>query len=1191
MKALLGVLSLVLIATIQPVVAMPIETTCTISGVLTSDTTWSPAICDPYVVGGNVRVDEGVTLTIRPGTTVRFQQGFGLEVEGTLIARGLPTAMITLTSNQMTPGPNDWNGLEFTDASVDAILDDSDAYVRGSALQYVVIEYATSPYFPGAALRLSQSAPFIDHCIIRNNGSGGLYATVDGGELYLRNNLFSGNAHVGIDASHSSALTPSSPGGIYVARNTFTQNNTGVRAPFTALRVQSGWAAIDGNIITENSNDIGGVEGIVVDVEQGIISNNVIADNVGTSILADGVSNTGPLTITGNLITANHIPGDADLLRGRGSIEIRVPQQVHISANQIAANTKGSPPLPANLAAIFGAQYLEVPLDVTNNFWGTTDTQAIEASIWHYADDSALPEIRYAPFRSKPLPIPTAGPAPSLIAADLAAAPGSVVAVGGSGFPAGSMINLSVYGEAIGALQADSAGSFGFNLATESIGPGRYEISATASSGSGAMTSLLLDSAAPLRQQEFPARVFVLPVDAAPSPTPTPLPSSTPLPTRTPQPTVAPDPSPSIAPTETTISAGVGPVAVAPTPAPTSSAGGIAEAEATSATAGGRWQPAALLPWSYWGLLGLLGLLWLVEVTLNRRRIAASLRTVFRSGASHLQQIKLGGDQANLEKQLAQVTADLGRTTWEQQVIHPTLIATFEQLATSFQQRTRLQADLAALDAQITHAHETQSQVKADYARQIKAAQEQQKATTGQLNQIRVLAQASAKQFSRIRGEQQRVAAEIQATRARLNTLAASMAADRAAQESTLNGVIAALEQQQATLAAQLQDSEVESARLHEAQAPIMAEVTASEHQIARLQEEQRQALQPIEARRAELQQRQRETNDAVSATLREIESGFARLGVQVAQARPVSAALDPGYAQLDLLQQQLRERSNQHDLLRARQASADRSAPRTVALLAVGLLGTIGVGLMTARNADRLLAATQRPSVTLPEGAMSAPTAMSLPPATATPVPVISDGVYQSTIYPYGFVVIEGGQLTFIIGNHEGVIVQPATYEVLDSRSIKLSWVDDSQPSEIHFEADRDHIELQLDQETTRYQRITMPDQATISQTIVGKWKPEDTGVLLFPSAIGFQDDGTFVMFDPIFDLPAGTGPCRFEARMVLRCGPLSSTVTDYSGQDEIWLIVLQLEDNAMTLSSHGVMPGEGFQDSFVRLSTSVQP
>jgi parallel beta-helix repeat protein len=94
---------------------------------LARDTTWSGDV----IVTGDVHVPEGVTLTIAPGTKVRFRkldEGsdrnlFGIEspyypqaeivVTGRLLAKGTADRPILFTSAEGKPQPGDWGTLNF----------------------------------------------------------------------------------------------------------------------------------------------------------------------------------------------------------------------------------------------------------------------------------------------------------------------------------------------------------------------------------------------------------------------------------------------------------------------------------------------------------------------------------------------------------------------------------------------------------------------------------------------------------------------------------------------------------------------------------------------------------------------------------------------------------------------------------------------------------------------------------------------------------------------------------------------------------------------------------------------------------------------------------------------------------------------------------------------------------------------
>lgn len=91
------------------------------------DTTWSGIV----LIKGDVYVPPGVTLTVAPGTVVKFrkideksdQNMFNIDspyypeaeliIRGKLIARGTPEKQIVFTSAEMTPNPADWGAINF----------------------------------------------------------------------------------------------------------------------------------------------------------------------------------------------------------------------------------------------------------------------------------------------------------------------------------------------------------------------------------------------------------------------------------------------------------------------------------------------------------------------------------------------------------------------------------------------------------------------------------------------------------------------------------------------------------------------------------------------------------------------------------------------------------------------------------------------------------------------------------------------------------------------------------------------------------------------------------------------------------------------------------------------------------------------------------------------------------------------
>lgn len=87
-----------------------------VGGPIAIDMTWTEDK-SPYIVVQHTEVAEDATLTIDPGVTVKFED-YALMIRGALVARGTKEKMITFTSNQGSPEPGDWKGIQLDRKSV-----------------------------------------------------------------------------------------------------------------------------------------------------------------------------------------------------------------------------------------------------------------------------------------------------------------------------------------------------------------------------------------------------------------------------------------------------------------------------------------------------------------------------------------------------------------------------------------------------------------------------------------------------------------------------------------------------------------------------------------------------------------------------------------------------------------------------------------------------------------------------------------------------------------------------------------------------------------------------------------------------------------------------------------------------------------------------------------------------------------
>ena len=267
-----------------------------VSGTISS-TTWT-ASDGPYIVIEDILVQNGSTLTIEAGTTVKFLSEKQLQVKGMLIARGTSSSKITFTSNETNPSKGDWEYIKFFDESTDASFSGT-SYTGGSIMEYCIVEYAEY------GLDISDASPFINYSEIRYNGKSG--SSYDHG-IGIRSqsgaspritNCDIHNNDMGVDIYYSSSngnfisyntIRDNSPrGGGEVDYATFSyntiKNNTYSSSegydPAAGIKVSGG--TVEHNIIHGNHSSSSRTVASGLYIEYPDASNNILYNNTGHS--------------------------------------------------------------------------------------------------------------------------------------------------------------------------------------------------------------------------------------------------------------------------------------------------------------------------------------------------------------------------------------------------------------------------------------------------------------------------------------------------------------------------------------------------------------------------------------------------------------------------------------------------------------------------------------------------------------------------------------------------------------------------------------------------------------------------------------------------------------------------------------------------------------------------------------------
>lgn len=152
---------------------LTIQKGATVGGAISGNVTWTNA--NEYIVTADVGVTPGSKLTIEPGTTIRFEPGFKLVVDGQLVAAGKKDSLISFIRNKT----GKWGYIELRGSENNAVFDGNGQLISGTILEYVLIEYAGG-YYSGVnfgGIKINACSPMIRKSIIRycsgnNNGAG-----------------------------------------------------------------------------------------------------------------------------------------------------------------------------------------------------------------------------------------------------------------------------------------------------------------------------------------------------------------------------------------------------------------------------------------------------------------------------------------------------------------------------------------------------------------------------------------------------------------------------------------------------------------------------------------------------------------------------------------------------------------------------------------------------------------------------------------------------------------------------------------------------------------------------------------------------------------------------------------------------------------------------------------------------------
>ncbi|MEI6816192.1 MAG: T9SS type A sorting domain-containing protein [Bacteroidota bacterium] len=398
-----------------------------VSGVISTNTIWDLA-GSPYIITGLVTVQQA-TLTILPGVTVKFNDGQELYVHdsGKLIALGTVTDSITFMSNSQTPTIGIYVGIYGMGSSSSPYLMKFNycnflyshyaIYINlGSTSDTLNIKnstFNTNTY--GLFGQISGRTGYVDSSNFINNTTG-----INTNFMVVTNTIFSSNQK-GIDLADDGLFTNCK----------FLSNQTGVFTPANAkfyncefISNQRGiLPGLNNNIVNcrIDSNSVYGIlpadwDSIIhcsikynkIGIKTSLGNNPVLVSDCEIAYDSVGVYNSGgqgPLVIQNNSLQFNrigvevyHQSGWLNLIMNENvfendSIGFKVDDMLsisNISCNKFCNNTYRDVFFHSIIAG----------LNISNNYWCTTDTSMIESRIFDGHDSSGVHLLTISPVDS-----------------------------------------------------------------------------------------------------------------------------------------------------------------------------------------------------------------------------------------------------------------------------------------------------------------------------------------------------------------------------------------------------------------------------------------------------------------------------------------------------------------------------------------------------------------------------------------------------------------------------------------------------------------------------------------------------------------------------------------------------------------------------------------------------------------------
>lgn len=237
---------------------------------------------DTVIVEGHLLVPSGSQLVIAPGTLVRFNSYYRIDVMGSLVALGTSLDSIVFTVkdtanfNDLSHGRGGWSGIRFRQVSS---TEDSSIF-KYCKFQFSKATEDSLNCYGGAILSIGFNKLRISNCLFYHN-----YSFYSGGAVYLESSNteierchfkdnYSGNT--GLIYGYGGGLCSVSSSPVVRWNEFYSNSSTGVGG---AASFEYSDPVFEHNIMQYNFSALGGALGVLRSSPVNTFSNNLIANN------------------------------------------------------------------------------------------------------------------------------------------------------------------------------------------------------------------------------------------------------------------------------------------------------------------------------------------------------------------------------------------------------------------------------------------------------------------------------------------------------------------------------------------------------------------------------------------------------------------------------------------------------------------------------------------------------------------------------------------------------------------------------------------------------------------------------------------------------------------------------------------------------------------------------------------------